>query len=252
MAGNLILHAGANPITRAELRTLPTPVALGPRHRPLPYHEIVDSLFDTFPRFNLVPTKEQYGVTKDAARLFAVITFQPRKAGDTALSLGIRSSISQFLALRGVFGENVFVCDNLVFNGSEFLFNRKNTTNASVKAIVEGGLDKFLEQEAHYDAFRLSLQNLSLTDEQAAKVFVDMIAKQQLPERTIAAAVRNYFDYTDKPDCAPRSAWGVHNAFTRVLRDASLPVQFEQGMLVSRLLSPAPVEAEVVPEVVAA
>lgn len=238
----LILHRGGREISLGGLRALPTPESLGPRHRPIPHADVVDTLLATLPDFDLMPVRTQLGVSGSGAQLFGVIQFAGQEA-DSARALGFRSSTDESFAVRGVAGRSVFVCDNLALSGEEFVFSRKHTTFASIITVIRDGISRFLDAAARYEAFQTRMQERGLSDEQAAKIFTDLVLSQTLPDRRVAEAVRNYFaPEPEWTDVAPRTAWGVHNAVTRTLGKVSLGTRMQQssattGFLAKRLLA---------------
>ncbi len=112
MEGSILLtHCGAGQVTREALAALPVPIAMGPRHRPIPHATLVEAIRAEATARGLAITKEQYALTHDGAALFGVLDFGRRLDEEAGFSLGFRSSQDQTLALLGRAGLRVFVCD---------------------------------------------------------------------------------------------------------------------------------------------
>ena len=58
-----------------------------------------------------------------------------------------------------------------------------------------------------------------------------------LPMRYLAKVGSWYFDPpTDAEDCLPRNAWGLHNAFTRTVKELSSPARrFEASTCIGQV-----------------
>ncbi len=59
-----------------------------------------------------------------------------------------------------------------------------------------------------------------MTDTRAKEVIYDAVAQDVVPARLLPKIHGFYFRPTDeRPDCQPRTLWGLHNAFTRALQE---------------------------------
>lgn len=126
----LMLHTGANAITREQLAQVPTPAPLGRFHKPVPYIDFVDKVADAMSTFGLRVLDEQYGLMRDGSRFFGLMELAPvaQVDRDYALMVGLRGSHDQSLPRGLVAGSRVFVCDNLSFSG-EVKVTTKQTLN---------------------------------------------------------------------------------------------------------------------------
>jgi hypothetical protein len=226
----LMMHRGGREVTRDDLATLPAPVSLGRFHRPIPHVEVVDAILETFGR-SFEIQKTAFGVSRDGGKLFGLIT------ATDGQSLGFRSSTDESLAIKGVAGQTVFVCDNLVLSGEDFVFSHKSTLNATLGAIIGDGVLAYLTARINLEAAVARMKERELEFPGASELFVCMILKAVVPAVYVSEAVRNYFQPEGKPDCQPRSVYGVHNALTRALRTAPIAARFEHSMAVTRYLS---------------
>ena len=58
-----------------------------------------------------------------------------------------------------------------------------------------------------------------MTDARAKELIYDAVAADVVPARLLRPVHSYYFDRADdRPDCAPRSLWGLHNSFTRAVQ----------------------------------
>jgi len=232
----LVLHCDSREVTREKLAALPEPESLGPHHRPVRLGAVVDVLEAEVVGSGLEIGKQRFGLSGDGARLFGVFVMRQSAGLSYAPSLGFRASTDESMALRGVAGANVFVCDNMAFSGSEFVFSRKFTTWADIAAVIRRGLQRWLAHQATFAAEIAWLEAAQVTDSQAQAFFCEAIRRELLPAATVAKALRMWFEPEGMPDVAPRSRWGIHNAFTRALGPKSLAVQMGQGGELTRAL----------------
>src|SRR5262245_17432021 len=84
--------------TLDALRNLPEPVALGPRHKPVPHAVLVDALHNEMDKRSLVITREQFALSHKGHALFGVMDLKTVNEVRT-ISFGFRSSTDQLLAI---------------------------------------------------------------------------------------------------------------------------------------------------------
>jgi hypothetical protein len=216
-------------VTHADLRALPEPIALGPNHKPVPHVVLVDSLLNEIDRRGYEPIKTQFALGHKGDALFGVIDLKG-KTDDRSLALGFRNSVDRSLGIQGVAGSHVFVCDNLALSGSTFAFKRKNTTGLDLGSMVANGFDRFLQHAEAFDIQVARLQGIALNADRVKAVIYDVFAARIIPIRLFDDVNRFYF--AAEPETVPEIAdnrgnvWGVHNAFTRAMKDLSPVRQF--------------------------
>lgn len=228
----LMMHTGGKHATREQIAALPPPESLGRFHKPMPHIEVIEAITTGVKHLGFETLDEDFGLSKDGGRLFGVLRF---KNGESeARMLGFRNSTDESMALSGVCGKSIFICDNMAFTGEMFVFNKKNTTNASVEQVVAEGMAKVLDQFRVFEQFQQQLEQFKLLSTEASDWLCRLAMAEVVPDRVVMQGMRNYFTPEGKPDCEPRSAWGLHNALTRTLVDGSLRVKMEQGIAISR------------------
>lgn len=254
MNASLIAHT-SNPkfaakfVDYADLVKLPAPVPLSPRHQPIPHAVLVDAIRAEAGRRNLAIAREGFALGNKGMALFGVMdlvrtTEDPNTfalaEGDPSrrgLSFGFRASNDGQLALSAVAGQRVFVCDNLALSGDIFAMRRIHTVSLDLGDALATGFDKFAAQSADLEIQIERLQQRALTDGQAKEVIYDVFAASVLPARLFDDVNRFYFKPSaDMPDCEPRTAWGVHNAMTRAVKDLPPVRAFQATVLLGRQL----------------
>lgn len=226
---NLMIHTpGSHVVTRAQLSTLPPVISMGPRHRPVSHEELITTIHRGVANRGWTVAKEQYGLAQKGHALFGVMDLRgPATHPGLGSAFGFRSSTNQSLAIRGVAGARVFVCDNMCMSGSEFVMRRKSTTYLNLPLIIEQGLNRFIAQSKHLLASVDSLKRTALTENSAKIRIFNLFDKGALPLHLFDDVSRLYFTPSEvHPDCRPRTAWGLHNACTRALKVLKPASQF--------------------------
>ena len=122
----LMLHAGAQKLGRQDLLALPTPEGTE-THTIIPHSKVVEAAIEALSYRRIEIVKDEYGVSRDGAKMFGVLTLDIDGSGIN-LVLGLRNSHDKSFSLGMVAGFRVFVCDNLAFKGEFFAVARKHTS----------------------------------------------------------------------------------------------------------------------------
>src|SRR5438552_1531239 len=126
----LMAHTGAVKLGRQDLLSLPTPPSTN-THSVVPHSKIVEALIESlgFRKFEIV--RDEYALTKDAARIFGFLEINEESSG-VRFAIGLRNSHDKTFSLGLTVGYRVFVCDNLAFHGDFTPVTRKHTKNFDV------------------------------------------------------------------------------------------------------------------------
>jgi hypothetical protein len=239
----LMLHSPkfASKLTTLDaLRLMPEPMALGPMHKPIPHAVLVEALLSEIEHRGYEVLDTQLALGAKGAALFGIVNMKGNNE-ERSTALGFRNSTDSSLGLQGVAGSTVFVCDNLSLSGSVFAWKRKNTTGLDFGAMVANGFDKFLTQAQAFDVQVARLQGAAISADRAKAIVYDVFAARVLPIRLFEDVNRFYFDAEDTtvPEIAANrgNVWGLHNAFTRSMKDLSPVRQFGATVALGRQLS---------------
>jgi|SRR5579859_344092 len=267
--GTLIAHSpkfNSKLVTVDALRSLPVPEALGARHRPVPHATLVETIHREIERRGYMVKREQLALGKDGAALFGVIDLVPQvlqaDVTDDGLdvvapvveidatrgqSFGFRNATDQSMSIQAVAGSRVFVCDNLALSGSMFAMKRKNSTRLDLSDAVAIGFDKFI---VHIQSLEIQIERLAdtrLNDARAKIVAYDAFASGVVPIRLFDDVQRNYFNPDESwTDVTPRTLFGLHNAFTRAIRDLTPTREFSASVALGKYFGMVTVDGEVI------
>jgi hypothetical protein len=117
-----------------------------------------------------------------------------------------------------------------------------------LKTLVDAGLQRYVDEHHTLKHDIEIMQNTTLTHEDAKVRLYDLFqpatGPRAMPLRLMEGVARDYFEEsTDRPDCAPRTVWGLHNACTRAVRDMTPPRKFEASIAIGREFKRASVHA---------
>lgn len=249
MASTLCVHSkrfNAKHVSFEDLTRLPDPDVLGSHHKPIRHDVLIAGFRAEAERRNMVITREQFALGAKDAALFGVIDFAPAQTtalvpvesdrnGESGLSLGFRSANDMSLAVKAVAGARVFVCDNLALSGDMFAISRKHTHGLDLADAIQAGFAKFAAQTVNLVNAIQSLHQRELTDDEAKVAIFELFEQGVLPVKLFADVSQFYFGQSDdRPDCLPRTAWGLHNAVTRAIKSLKPIPAFQRTVAVGK------------------
>jgi hypothetical protein len=215
---NLILHCGAEQVTRTQVEAVPVPVATD-TWRPVGYGQAIELMQATADReLGLEMVREQYGLNKAGDQLFALMTFKTDRE-DNGLSIGLRQSYNKSLALGVAIGAQVFVCDNLAFAGSAFKVVRKNTANvwADFRTLLTTQIQNAL---GHYQAVNEqadAMKALPCPQRRGYEILGVALGEGVLTPTQATVAFGDW-DKARHEEFADRNLWGLYNCVTEGLK----------------------------------
>ncbi len=220
----LILHCGAEKMTRGELRHLATPPATR-TWRPVPHCEAADIVAAEAERRGYRILKEEYGTTPGGNRMFGVLRFHPEDRPDYSRALGIRNSHDKSLALGLVVGASVVCCDNLSFGGS-LVIHRKHTSGIVVEELVSGAFDRLTEEFEKLDANIGRLKGEGIDADGARLEVVKAAETGAIPSCDILPVLKEFRE-PRHVDFGEPTRWSLYNSFTETAKKYS-PARADQ------------------------
>ena len=207
-----------NRVSLAQVESVPVPDHTH-SWRPVPYGEAIGFLKSTIDRtlpYSL--ESEEYGLSKDGNQMFGVITLDTGDR-DQGLAIGIRQSYNRSLALGIVCGAQVFVCDNLMFNGNAFRVVRKNTVNvwADFRALVNA---QIMASEAHYQTMRWethAMKSVPVNQDRGHELLGRALGAQVLTPNQATIAFQDWNE-ARHAEFKPRNLWSLYNCITEGLK----------------------------------
>lgn len=215
----LVLHCGARSATIDEVRAVPTPEPTDSWF-PLGYDRILDRVHSRLDDIGLGIRGEGYGLSQNGMQLFGVLALDiegPR--GDNGLSIGIRQSLDKSLAAWLAGGSNVFVCDNLCFDGNSLKVMRKNTRFVYedfcrlLDEVLLASMENFERINSEFDVLR----DIGCDTDAGYQFLGRALGHEVLTPTQANVAFREWRD-PSHDDFKPRTAWSLYNAVTEGLK----------------------------------
>ena len=232
---NLMLHCGAFRVDRTAVLATPTPAAT-PTWQPLPHMRLLDSVERTLHSAGHQVLQAEHALTRDGLRYFGVLQVaRVNAAADVTFVVGVRNSHDKSLPAGLVAGSQVFVCDNLAFNGQVSL-HRKHTKfilddlDPLVRDAIRGIENLWSQEEQRITAYKAT----ELRRYQAHDLIIEALEAGVCSGAHVPRIVEQW--HRPIHDAfAPRTVWSLHNAFTEALKGnlTALPTRTRrlQGLL---------------------
>ena len=211
----MLLHCGAETVTREQLFAVPTPRGTDTWF-PLSHRTILGEIETQLKATGFQVEDECHALSHDGARYFGVlsVTTKERDRSDFGWVVGLRNSHDQMYPAGLVAGTRVFVCDNLAFSG-EVRISRKHTKYAyrdlrhlTARAVGQLG-DRFRGLDRRIKAYKAeAVPDWLAHDVTIRAVDCAAITSAQIPE------VLKEWRTPSHADFEPRNAWSLFNAFT--------------------------------------
>ena len=215
---NLILHCGAAAVERSFLKNVRTPLATE-TWSPIPHLRLVEQVEHALSAANLTIVNQAHALSHAGDRYFGLIQVEAGKAnGDYALVLGLRNSHDKRFPAGIVAGAQVFVCDNLSFNG-EVELSRKHTRfiGRDLPMLTERAIGQLQEkwhgQEQRIDRYK----NYAIADRDAHDLMVRAVDVGVCPVTVLPKVVQEWREPSHDV-FKERTVWSLFNGFTEALK----------------------------------
>src|SRR6266704_2370441 len=222
-----LAHANSHLVTRDQLLTIAPPASTA-TWRPIAHADLITAIDRQLLVRGISIQAETFALQREGARLFAVLDLSIERSGEFCASLGIRTANDRSLALEIAVGVKVFVCDNLAFSGDLIALRRKHTAKFDLNADISRAVDRY---QAHLVALQRTItaaHEASISDEEAKGLIFEAFRYEILPIRYFKQVAEAFFNPSaETTDVQPRTMWGLHNAFTRAVRQMAPAPAFE-------------------------
>lgn len=215
---NLMLHCGANPVTRKEVEGCSTP---DPTNTwvPIPHGEILHRVSDVAQRGGMQIVQEAHGLTHNGDRYFGML--QVTNGGDDddyGLVLGIRNSHDKMFPAAICLGAGVFICDNLSFSG-EVKLARKHTRyiRRDLPQIVSRAVGLLGDHRQRQDTRIVTYKERDIVDVEAHDIVINALDCGAVVASKIPQVLHEYRQ-PQHEEFRPRTIWSLFNCFTQILK----------------------------------
>ena len=226
MSGTL-LYAQSNLVSREQLMAISPPPATA-TWRPIAHGDLISALDRQLLVRGINIGKETFAIQREGARLFGVLDLTLESSGEFCAAMGIRTANDRSMALEIAVGVRVLVCDNLAFSGDLIALRRKHTVKFDLNADLSRAVDRY---QAHLTALQRTIaaaREAPIADEEAKGLIFEAFRYEIVPIRYFKQVAETYFNpAADMTDVQPRTMWGLHNAFTRAVRQMAPAPAFQ-------------------------
>lgn len=229
-ARGMLLHCGAEIVTRDQLFAIPTPRPTETWF-PMSHRTILGEIETQLKATGFEIEQESHALSHDGARYFGVleVTAKGRQPTDFGWVVGLRNSHDMSYPAGLVAGSKVFVCDNLAFTG-EVKISRKHTKYAyrdlrhlTARAVGQLG-DRFNRLDARIEAYKAEpVQDWLAHDLTIRAVDAGAITPAQIPE------VLQEWRKPSHEAFEPRNAWSLFNAVTEAYKTINPHTALRRG-----------------------
>lgn len=236
----LVSHVDTSIVTYDQLKSI-VPPASTRYWRPVSHAELVDTMVQELKSRGFGIAKQQFAIGNNGLKLFGTFDLDAKEiVPGVGLAMGFRHSNDKRIAQEIVGGGRVFVCDNMALSGEVTILKQKHLWNYNLRDLIRRGMDAWQRKQSKFvtDIERMQDTPLSTLEAQAllAKTLYDGVTTFQ----TFKSAYDLYFEKAPRQpeefaDCAPRTAWGLHNAFTRALKLSTPNAAFNGTIELSRV-----------------
>lgn len=216
----LMLHTGAQSVTREELEKVVTPQAEGKWH-PIPHSFLLSEVEKQLTQAGFTISEESHGLTKDGDRWFGLLELSGNDIGadDFSIVAGVRNSNDKKFPASVALGAKVFVCDNLSFTG-EVKLARRHTINIvrDLPELISRAIGKLGElkktQQERFDHYK----QFELTDTLVNDIIVNS-GDAGIPWTKLPHVLKEYRDprHVEFAEYG-NTAWNLWNAYTETLK----------------------------------
>ena len=231
-AAVLSAHKNTSLVTREQLAALPEVIGTD-SFKPVAHIELIKTLEQELNNRDIQIVREQFAMSKDGMRLFGTLDLTLNGVEGMAAALGFRTANNRTMALQGIAGMRVFVCDNMAFSGETIIMKRRHTSGLNLLDEIVYALDQY---DSHYKRLKTEisrLQTYGINDDNAKMLIYQIFAAKLMPVRYFNAVDEMYFEKyveSDEPRHVAfreRTAWNLLNAFTDVAQAMPLTTRMD-------------------------
>jgi len=217
---NLILHCGAERVKRSDLSRIPMPIQTR-SYKPVSHPHIAELIAYEAQNRNYAISSEEYGLSKDGAKMFGLFRFYHNGHPEHTRALGFRNSYDKSLAVGLTAGLSVLVCDNLCFGG-ETVINRKHTTGIDIDELIPQAFNSLSSQfeRLEENVERLKEEYISIS---SAKLAIVKAAEIKAIPSCDILQVLDEFRKPRHEEFSEHNRWSLYNSFTEIAKKYSPP-----------------------------
>jgi len=128
----------------------------------------------------------------------------------------------------------------MMLSGDVTILKQKHNWSYNLRSLIQRGIGAWQRKRVDMAVSVERMQNTPINDETARAMLAKALYDGVTTFQTFKLAYDLYFERSvlqpeAYQDCAPRSAWGLHNAYTRALKESQPNVAFNTNIALGRL-----------------
>ncbi len=219
----LILHCGAEKVSREELRAVDTPRRTK-TWIPVSHYDCASLIAEEASRRGMEITSEEYGLSANFSKMFGVLKFKC-EGKEMGKCLGIRNSLDKSLSLGLTCGYRIFVCDNLAFGGEQTI-QRRHTSGIDIESLIPKAFDnighRYIKLQKDIDKLKVTM--ITVDD---ARILTCIVGESNFIRHSDVITVLNSFQNPTYEEFSEKTKWSLYNSFTEIAQKYS-PAKADQ------------------------
>ncbi len=214
----MLCHRNSILVKRNELDCFQAPGATA-TWKPVEHRKLADTIIGAIEAHGMAVAEEEFSITGDGNRLFGYIKLKADSRPDYYRTVGFHHSNDKRISLKIVAGISVFICDNLMIKGTEYL-KRKHTSGLELEDEIFEAVGRIPHHWISMDRNIHRLKCQIISKDEARTIVMQASEFGIVPDRDVMPVFREFI--------APRhevfrqsTRWSLYNAFTEVAKKYS-------------------------------
>ncbi len=212
---NLLVHSGAQHVTREALAALDAPPATA-TWKPIKHAVLVDTIHEEVARRGIGVTAEHYAVQRQNRMLFGVMVLNWLDNDEFAAALAFRHANDRSEALRMFAGVRVFACDNMTLSGDAIILHKKHTSRFDLAQALPEAFDRYQHGTLRLQESIEDLKDTPLNTQDAQGYIFAIFRRKLVPLRLFHPVVDDWDAL--HPHASIGNQWTLVNCFTNHLK----------------------------------
>jgi len=207
MSGELIVHRGAEIVTREQLAQYVPPPATE-TWKPVSHLQLVETLTQVMQDRGLFITREQFAVQK--AKLFGTFDLEWQKMEEFGAAVGFRHANDKSMPIQIAVGARVFICDNMSFLG-ELIHTRKHTAKLDLGVELDSAMYRYIQGWRKLVDDIIIQKETVMEDRKAKTLLYDIFRQKIVPLKLFHPIVE---EWETQMKLESPTGWLLHNCCT--------------------------------------
>jgi hypothetical protein len=220
---NLLLHCGAGRIERKDLDRQDTPQPAG-RWYPIAHGALVDQVERGLENAGMRVLNQAHALNAGGAQYFGLmqVSIDGTENDEWGTIVGLRNSHDKRFPAALAMGSQIFVCDNLAFNG-EVVLARRHTTHImrDLPQLTTRAVGKLRDLATDTVERSASYKERDLNSPEAHDLIIRALDSGAITT-TMVPKVLDQWRKPNHPEFHDRNLWSLYNAFTETLKGSLL------------------------------